>query len=110
MYLHQTSLEIAHHQHAERLALTRKDHLIAEARAGHQDASRTIMALLAVRAFARRLRYDRPIEPSLAAFRGARASTAALLDRMTEEDWSRQGTHSESGPYSVMDWLERKGM
>lgn len=56
-------------------------------------------------AFARRLHYDRPIEPSLAAFRAARDSTAALLDRMTEEDWSRQGTHSESGPYSVMDWL-----
>jgi hypothetical protein len=24
---------------------------------------------------------------------------------MTEDDWSRQGTHSESGVYSVMDWL-----
>ena len=57
-------------------------------------------------AFNRRLHYDRPIEPSLAAFRGARDSTAALLDHMTEEDWSRQGTHTESGPYSVMDWLE----
>lgn len=57
-------------------------------------------------AFARRLHYDRPIEPSLAAFRAARDSTAALLDHMTEEDWSRQGTHTESGPYSVMEWLE----
>lgn len=57
-------------------------------------------------AFNRLLHYDRPIESSLAAFRAARDSTAALLDRMTEEDWSRQGTHTESGPYSVMDWLE----
>ena len=57
-------------------------------------------------AFVRRLYCDRPIEPSLAAFRAARESTADILDRMTEEEWSRQGTHSESGPYSVLDWLE----
>ncbi len=56
-------------------------------------------------AFARRLHYDRPIEPSLAAFRAARETTAAILDRMTEDDWNRQGTHSESGTYSMMDWL-----
>lgn len=55
--------------------------------------------------FARHLHYDRPIEPSLAAFRAARESTAAILERMSEDDWSRQGTHSESGAYSVMDWL-----
>lgn len=55
--------------------------------------------------FTRRLHYDRPIEPSLAAFRAARESTAAILERLTEDDWSRQGTHSESGAYSVTDWL-----
>lgn len=57
-------------------------------------------------AFVRRLYADRPIEPSLAAFRAARDSTADILDRMTEEEWVREGTHSESGPYSVIDWLE----
>ena len=57
-------------------------------------------------AFVRRLYCDRPIEPSLAAFRAARESTADILDRMTEEEWKRQGTHNESGPYSVIDWLE----
>lgn len=56
-------------------------------------------------AFARRLHYDRPIEPSLAAFRAARESTAAILERMTEDDWRRQGTHSESGAYAVTDWM-----
>ncbi len=56
-------------------------------------------------AFARRLHYDRPIEPSLDAFRAARETTAAILDQMTEDDWQREGTHSESGAYSVMDWL-----
>ena len=38
--------------------------------------------------------HDRPIEPSLLAFRGARESTAQLLDRMTDEDWRRHGWHS----------------
>ncbi|HEX7085797.1 MAG TPA: DinB family protein [Vicinamibacterales bacterium] len=56
--------------------------------------------------FARRLHYDRPIEASLAAFRAARETTAEILDRLTEEDWAREGTHSESGPYGVLTWLE----
>ena len=57
-------------------------------------------------AFARRLHYDRPIEASLAAFEAARRTTAELLHRMSEEDWGREGTHSESGRYTVEDWLE----
>ena len=57
-------------------------------------------------AYARILYYDRPIEPSLQAFRYARESTAQLLERMTDVEWSRSGTHSESGSYSVQDWLE----
>ena len=55
--------------------------------------------------FADRLTSDRPIEPSLEAMRWARESTAQILDRLSEEDWSRTGMHSESGPYSVEDWL-----
>jgi DinB superfamily len=55
--------------------------------------------------FARKLTTDRPIEPSLEAMRWARESTAQILDRLTEEDWQRAGTHSESGSYSVEDWL-----
>ena len=49
---------------------------------------------------------DRPLEPSLLAFRGARESTAALLEHLSEADWARQGWHTESGPYSVERWLE----
>jgi hypothetical protein len=56
--------------------------------------------------YARRLYYDRPIEPSLAVFKAVRQSTADILDRMTEAEWARGGTHSESGEYSVLDWLE----
>jgi hypothetical protein len=55
--------------------------------------------------YARRLHYDRPISSSLDLMRASRASTAELLDRMTEADWSRAGTHTESGPYSAEDWL-----
>ena len=55
--------------------------------------------------FARDLFYDRPLEGSLAAFKGARESTLPLLERLTDEQWARAGTHTESGPYSVEDWL-----
>lgn len=53
-----------------------------------------------------RLHFDRPFENSLALLRAVRAATADLLDCMTEADWARQGTHSDSGPYSADDWLE----
>jgi predicted transcriptional regulator len=57
--------------------------------------------------FARRLHYDRrPIEPALEAIVGARATTAQILAGLTEAEWARTGTHSESGPYSVERWLE----
>jgi hypothetical protein len=56
--------------------------------------------------FAQRLSYDRPIAASLEAFRWARSSTAEILDRLTDAEWARAGTHSESGPYSVERWLE----
>jgi len=56
--------------------------------------------------FARRLHYDRPIAASLDAFKAARATTGEILDRMTEEEWAREGTHSEAGRYTVLQWLE----
>lgn len=56
--------------------------------------------------FARVLFYDRPIATSLEAIAVARQSTAEILDRLSEEQWQRAGTHSESGPYSVETWLE----
>lgn len=56
--------------------------------------------------FARRLYYaDRPLQPSLDAIRAARESSASILDRLGEADWSRAGTHSELGVYSVDLWL-----
>ena len=56
--------------------------------------------------FATKLRYnERDMAPALEAFRCARESTMQLLELMTEDDWKRAGTHSESGPYSIEDWL-----
>ena len=56
--------------------------------------------------FASKLRYnERDMAPSLEAFRSARATTAQLLSLMTEEEWKREGVHSESGRYTVEDWL-----
>ena len=52
------------------------------------------------------LTYDRRIDWSLAAFRAARASTGELLERLTEEQWARKGTHTEDGDYGVERWLE----
>jgi DinB family protein len=57
-------------------------------------------------AFSQKLHYDRPYEPSLTAFRYARECTAQLLDRLTEQEWLREGTHTEMGTYSVEKWLQ----
>ena len=57
--------------------------------------------------FARRLAYStRPVEPSLVAIRGARESTADILEGLSDQDWERSGTHSELGEYSIDLWLE----
>ena len=55
--------------------------------------------------FARRLHYDRPHEASLELFRAARASTTELMGCLSEADWLREGTHSESGRYGLDTWL-----
>jgi len=58
-------------------------------------------------AFASRLRYnERDMAPALEAFRSARETTGQLLELMNEDDWKRAGTHTESGPYSMQDWLK----
>ena len=55
--------------------------------------------------FARKLHYDRPHEISLELFRYVREATSEILDRMSPEDWLREGTHSEVGRYGVDTWL-----
>jgi hypothetical protein len=55
--------------------------------------------------FAMKLTSDRPIAASLEVMRYVRESSAQILDRLSESEWQRAGTHTESGPYSVEDWL-----
>ena len=58
-------------------------------------------------AFASRLKYnERDMAPALEAFRYARQSTVQVIELMTDEDWQRAGTHSESGRYTTEDWLK----
>jgi hypothetical protein len=91
--------EIVHHlADSEMTSAIRLRRLIAEERpaiSGYDEEE-----------FARRLHYDRPIESSLEAIHAARRSTADLLDRLTEAEWKREGTHTESGRYTVENWLE----
>jgi hypothetical protein len=56
--------------------------------------------------FARTLYYDRPIEASLDAFKTARRATAEILERMTDAEWQREGTHTEHGRYTPERWLD----
>jgi hypothetical protein len=57
--------------------------------------------------FSRRLHYrERPVGPSLTAVRAARETSASILGLLSGADWGRSGTHSDSGPYSVENWLE----
>jgi len=57
--------------------------------------------------YATRLHYnERDMAPALEAFRLARETTMQLVDLMTEDDWRREGTHSESGRYTTEDWLK----
>jgi hypothetical protein len=56
--------------------------------------------------FASALRYnERDMAPALDAFRAARATTAQVLALMSEDEWKREGVHSESGRYTPDDWL-----
>jgi len=94
-----TAREIVHHlADSEMTSAIRLRLLLAEERAAIRPYDQE--------EFARKLHYDRPIAVSLDAFRIARLSTAELLDRMSEADWARQGTHPEHPSYSVERWLE----
>lgn len=56
--------------------------------------------------WARRLHYDRPIEASVAVLRAVRTASHQLLSALTDDEWAREGTHSEyDGAYSVDRWL-----
>ena len=94
-----SALEIVHHlADSESISAQRLRRLLVEDRPVIQGYDQDD--------YARRLRYnERPIEPALAAFQAARATTLQILRAMSDEDWRREGTHSESGRYTVEAWL-----
>lgn len=56
--------------------------------------------------FATKLRYnERDMAPALEAFRLARETTMQVIQLMSDDDWNRSGTHTESGRYTTEDWL-----
>jgi len=46
-----------------------------------------------------------PLDPALALVEALRANTTALLRRLPDEAWGREGRHTESGRYTAEDWL-----
>jgi hypothetical protein len=46
-----------------------------------------------------------PIEPSLDVFRAVRHSCSLLLDRLSPSNLDREGVHSQTGRYTLRDWL-----
>lgn len=56
--------------------------------------------------WARRFDYHAlPVETALHTVEAVRALTSALLQRLPEEAWAREGRHTESGRYTADDWL-----
>ncbi len=47
-----------------------------------------------------------PVENSLAVFRAVRASSLDLIKRLKPSQLENAGTHSESGEYTIKNWLE----
>ncbi len=68
----------------------------------HHLADSEMMSAIRIR---RLLTEDEPVIHGYDDMRWARETSAQLLDRMTDEDWRKVGTHTESGPYTAETWL-----
>ena len=94
-----TARQVVHHlADSEATAYVRLRRLLAENEpviAGYDEPE-----------WARRLHYDRPIEPSLAVLRAVREASLQLLEALSPDEWQRSGSHVESGPYTVPRWLQ----
>jgi hypothetical protein len=91
--------QVVHHlADSEMIAAIRLRRLLAE--------DRPVIPAYDEAALARRLHYaNRPIGPAVDAFRAACLTSAELLERLSEAEWAREGTHTERGRYTVEDWL-----
>ncbi len=50
-----------------------------------------------------------PLDVALATVDAVRANTAALIRRLPEAAWRKEGRHTESGRYTAEDWLRIYG-
>jgi hypothetical protein len=90
--------EVVHHlADSESMAYIRLRRLIAEDNPRIQGYDEPV--------WAQRLHYDRPIAASLAVLKAVRAASLELLEVLSEDEFGREGTHSESGAYTVQGWL-----
>jgi hypothetical protein len=94
-----SALEIVHHlADSETISGIRLRRLLAEDRPVIQGYDQD--------EYAARLKYnERDMAPALEALHAARVTTAQLFECMTDEEWKREGTHSEHGRYTIEDWL-----
>ena len=49
--------------------------------------------------------HKHPLAAALATVESVRANTVPLLRRLSDGDWAKTGTHTESGRYGTDDWL-----
>jgi hypothetical protein len=93
-----TARQVAHHvAESEATAYVRLRRLVAE--------ESPVIVGYDEELFAHRNHYERPIASALAVVEAVRASSLELLEALTDEEWQRSGSHSESGRYTIDDWL-----
>lgn len=56
--------------------------------------------------WALKLHYGRPVASALAVVAAVRASSAELLDLLEPVDLARTGVHTDTGTYTLADWLD----
>jgi DinB family protein len=98
-----SAAEIVHHlADSESISAIRLRRLLAE--------NRPVIHGYDQEAYARTLRYnERELGPAFDVFRGVREATVQLLRGMKDEDWRREGWHTESGHYTPETWLQIYG-
>ena len=95
-----TARQVAHHlADSEAMAYIRLRRLIA-------DADPVVIHGYDEPRWAERLHYDRPIDDAIGVVRAVRAASLGLLETLSDEEWSRRGTHTEGGAYGVERWLD----
>ena len=95
-----SALEIVHHlADSETISGIRLRRLLAEDHPVIQGYDQDEYAV--------RLKYnERELAPALEALHAARTTTAQLFECMTDDEWNREGTHSEHGRYTIEAWLK----